>query len=82
MPVFDSRSVSDAPVLARLLRPSDRSNLPPVRIGTSGWHYLSWRGPFYPETMKPKDFLSFYVTRFGTAELNNPFYRLPSETAV
>ena len=60
----------------------ERSNLPPVRIGTSGWHYLSWRGPFYPETMKPKDFLSFYMTRFGTTELNNPFYRLPTEAAV
>jgi uncharacterized protein YecE (DUF72 family) len=43
---------------------------------------MSWRGPFYPETVKPKDFLAFYATRFGTAELNNPFYRLPSEAAV
>jgi uncharacterized protein YecE (DUF72 family) len=82
MPVFDSRSVADAEVLARLSRPSDRSNLPPARIGTSGWHYASWRGPFYPETVKPKDFLSFYITRFSTTELNNPFYRLPTQAAV
>jgi uncharacterized protein YecE (DUF72 family) len=32
--------------------------------------------------MKTKDFLSFYVTRFSTTELNNPFYRLPTEEAV
>jgi uncharacterized protein YecE (DUF72 family) len=73
---------SDPGVLARLGRASEGSNLPKVHIGTSGWHYMPWRGPFYPETMKPKDFLSFYVTRFATAELNNPFYRLPTEAAV
>ena len=33
-------------------------------------------GPFYPER-EAKDFLSYYVTRFDTAELNNPFYRTP-----
>jgi uncharacterized protein YecE (DUF72 family) len=78
----DNRSASKPEVLARLSGPSDRSNLPPARIGTSGWHYASWRGPFYPEKMKTKDFLSFYMTRFGTTELNNPFYRLPTEAAV
>ncbi len=68
--------------LARPAPASEPSNLPEVRIGTSGWHYASWRGPFYPETIKPKDFLSFYMTRFSTTELNNPFYRLPTEAAV
>jgi len=82
MPASESRSLSGSGVLARLPGARERSNLPPVRIGTSGWHYLSWRGPFYPETTKPKDFLSFYMTRFGTTELNNPFYRLPTEAAV
>jgi uncharacterized protein YecE (DUF72 family) len=69
-------------VLARLSRASDRSNLPPVRVGTSGWHYLSWRGPFYPESGKPKDFLPFYIKHFDTAELNTPFYRTPTLEAV
>lgn len=55
---------------------------PRTRIGTSGWHYRSWHGPFYPSDLKIKDFLAFYVTRFDTAEINNSFYRLPSETAV
>jgi uncharacterized protein YecE (DUF72 family) len=43
---------------------------------------MSWHGPFYPSDLKIKDFLAFYVTRFDTAEINNSFYRLPSETAV
>ncbi|WP_246179834.1 DUF72 domain-containing protein [Microvirga thermotolerans] len=53
-----------------------------LRIGTSGWHYRAWNGPFYPRDMKPRAFLSFYVEHFNTAEINNSFYRLPSEQAV
>ncbi|WP_237684299.1 DUF72 domain-containing protein [Pseudaminobacter soli (ex Zhang et al. 2022)] len=61
---------------------SDRSNLPPVRIGTSGWHYRDWWGPFFPEGVKQKDALRYYATRFDCAELNAPFYRTPTEAAV
>ncbi|MDQ4136349.1 MAG: DUF72 domain-containing protein, partial [Pseudomonadota bacterium] len=53
-----------------------------LRIGTSGWHYASWRGPFYPAALKPADFLAYYRTRFSSAEINNSFYRLPTEEAV
>jgi len=55
---------------------------PEVRIGTSGWHYKSWHGPFYPADVKIKDFLPYYVSRFDTSEINNSFYRLPTEQAV
>ncbi len=55
---------------------------PDIRIGTSGWHYRSWHGPFYPRDLEIKDFLSYYVQHFDTAEINNSFYRLPTEKAV
>jgi uncharacterized protein YecE (DUF72 family) len=32
--------------------------------------------------LKIKDFLSYYVNQFDTAEINNSFYRLPTEQAV
>lgn len=48
-----------------------------VHVGTSGWHYKHWKGPFYPADMKEKDFLAFYQERFRTVELNNSFYHLP-----
>lgn len=51
-------------------------------MGTSGWHYEDWKGPFYPADMSPKDFLSFYVEHFNTMEINNSFYHLPTEKAV
>jgi hypothetical protein len=31
-----------------------------VRIGTSGWHYQSWRGPFFPKTLPKKDHTESY----------------------
>uniref|UniRef100_A0A7V6DP05 DUF72 domain-containing protein n=1 Tax=Desulfobacca acetoxidans TaxID=60893 RepID=A0A7V6DP05_9BACT len=53
-----------------------------IHIGTSGWHYDHWRGPFYPENLAKADFLEFYRQKFHTVEINNSFYRLPSEKAL
>src|SRR4051812_2986074 len=73
-----------APGPSRSMRPEalDRQKAGELRIGTSGWHYDSWLGPFYPPDLKTKDFLSFYVERFATTELNNTFYRLPTSKAI
>lgn len=48
-----------------------------IRIGTSGWSYQHWVGPFYPEGTRSRDFLRLYAEHFDTAELNNTFYNLP-----
>jgi uncharacterized protein YecE (DUF72 family) len=53
-----------------------------VLIGTSGWHYDSWRGPFFPDGLRLKDQLSYYSSRFSTTELNGVFYRTPTPDAV
>jgi uncharacterized protein YecE (DUF72 family) len=50
-------------------------------IGTSGWHYDHWRERFYPPEVKKPNWLSFYSRHFSSVELNNSFYRLPSESA-
>lgn len=52
-----------------------------IRIGTSGYHYKHWRGPFYPKNISPNEMLGFYSQNFDTVELNNSFYRLPTEAA-
>ena len=54
----------------------------PVHVGTSGWHYEHWRGPFYPDDLKAHRFLPYYATHFTTVEINNSFYQLPSEQAL
>jgi uncharacterized protein YecE (DUF72 family) len=53
-----------------------------ARIGTSGWHYKHWRGPFYPGDLPAPQMLAHYLRFFETVELNNTFYRLPEPTAV
>ena len=50
-------------------------------IGTSGWHYDHWRHLFYPDKLPRAKWLDFYAHHFTTVELNNSFYRLPSEAA-
>ena len=54
----------------------------PVRIGTSGWTYDGWRGPFYPKDVAKKDWLAWYAGQFNTTEVNGSFYRTPSLEAV
>ncbi|MGZ4835851.1 MAG: DUF72 domain-containing protein [Terriglobales bacterium] len=49
-----------------------------VRIGTSGWHYKHWCGPFYEDRTAPSQMLQVYLRYFDTVEINNSFYKLPS----
>lgn len=53
-----------------------------VHIGTSGWHYKHWLGPFYPGKLPASKLLRFYAERFDTVEINNSFYRLPATPAI
>lgn len=52
------------------------------RIGTQGWSYQDWIGPFYPEGTQPSQFLECYAQHFDTVELDTTFYRTPSSTMV
>lgn len=49
-----------------------------VRAGTSGFSYKEWKGSFYPEDLPNDGMLAFYAGRFGTVEINNTYYRMPS----
>jgi uncharacterized protein YecE (DUF72 family) len=49
-------------------------------VGTSGWTYGHWQGPFYPPGLKQRDWLGFYAGRFSSVELNASFYHLPRES--
>jgi uncharacterized protein YecE (DUF72 family) len=53
-----------------------------VRVGTSGWNYPEWKGSFYPSDLKPAAMLPYYAERFGTVEVNNTFYRMPTPKVV
>ncbi len=46
-------------------------------IGTSGWHYEHWNGPFYPEDLPLAERLSYYAQRLPCVEINNTYYGMP-----
>ncbi len=51
-------------------------------VGTSGFSYPDWREVFYPQGMKPGDFLSFYSEHFDCVELNFTYYRQPAPHSI
>ncbi|MBI4415671.1 MAG: DUF72 domain-containing protein, partial [Euryarchaeota archaeon] len=54
------------------------SDLPAkLRIGTSGWGYDDWVGPFYPEGTPKSDYLKLYANTFDTVEIDSSYYRIP-----
>jgi len=53
-----------------------------ILVGTSGWQYDDWRGPFYPPGLPRPQWLAYYFAHFQTVEINATFYRLPSRAVV
>jgi len=51
-----------------------------VRVGTQGWNYDAWEGPFYPTGTRASDFLSVYSRAFDTVEVDSTFYAIPALT--
>ncbi|HEU4635268.1 MAG TPA: DUF72 domain-containing protein, partial [Edaphobacter sp.] len=49
-----------------------------IRIGTQGWNYDAWVGPFYPPGTRSVDFLTVYSRAFNTVEVDSTFYAIPS----
>ena len=48
-----------------------------ILIGTSGYSFKDWVGPFYPPDLRPVDFLPYYVQHFPALELNTTYYGIP-----
>ncbi len=53
-----------------------------VLTGTSGYSYKEWKGSFYPASIKASEMLSYYAERFKSVEINNTFYRMPTENVL
>jgi uncharacterized protein YecE (DUF72 family) len=51
-----------------------------IFLGTSGWSYKEWEGPFYRKGEKSK--LRAYTQVFQTVEIDSTFYRYPSKGTV
>jgi uncharacterized protein YecE (DUF72 family) len=51
-------------------------------VGTSGFSYPEWKGGFYPPDLPARDYLAFYGRVFNSCEVNNTFYRYPTDATL
>jgi uncharacterized protein YecE (DUF72 family) len=48
-----------------------------IKVGTSGFSYPEWKGPFYPEKLSQQRMLEFYAQHFSAVEINSTYYHIP-----
>lgn len=53
-----------------------------IFVGTSGWSYAHWRGPFYSASLPSGAILAAYARQFASVEVNGFFYGLPQRATV
>jgi uncharacterized protein YecE (DUF72 family) len=53
-----------------------------VYVGTSGWTYREWLGPFYPADLKPQQFIQYYTRYFRAVEIDSTYYSIPAHSVV
>jgi uncharacterized protein YecE (DUF72 family) len=51
-------------------------------LGCSAFTAAGWPGTFYPNGMKPGEYLSFYSSKFQTVEIDSTFYGTPAASTV
>jgi len=53
-----------------------------IYVGTSGYSYDDWVGPFYPADLGKREFLSYYGQVFDSVEVNYTYYRMPNPATL
>lgn len=51
-------------------------------LGTSGYYYADWVGPFYPQGMTKHDYLPYYTGFFNSVEINYTHYGQPTQSTM
>ena len=51
-------------------------------LGTMGFSYTDWAGPFYPEMLAQRNYLGHYSRFFNAVEINSTFYGTPRLVTV
>ncbi len=64
------------------MNPPATSDAPAIRIGTSGYSFKDWVGPFYPTGLPAREMLTFYAREFDAVEINFTYYRLPTAATL
>lgn len=53
-----------------------------ISIGTAGFYYKDWIGPFYPKKLHKTHHIEYFSKFFKLVEINSTFYNLPTENMV
>jgi uncharacterized protein YecE (DUF72 family) len=53
-----------------------------IYVGTCGYAYKDWVGPFYPPKTKPAEMLPTYARRFCAVEIDSSYYGVPKPQTV
>ncbi len=53
-----------------------------IYVGTCGYSYKDWVGPFYPPATKPAEMLRYYTSRFTAVEIDSSYYGIPSPNTI
>jgi len=53
-----------------------------ILLGTSGYSFDDWVGPFYPPGLRKGAFLDFYARYYPTVEVNSTYYRIPHPSVL
>jgi len=51
-----------------------------IHVGTCGFSYREWVGPFYPPGTKAHAMLEYYAGRFTAVEIDSTYYAIPKAT--
>ena len=58
------------------------SSAPEIVLGTSGFSFDDWVGPFYPAGTRRAEMLERYAERFTAVEVNSTYYRIPPPSTM
>jgi uncharacterized protein YecE (DUF72 family) len=58
------------------------SSAPEIVLGTSGFSFDDWVGPFYPPGTRRSEMLERYAERFTAVEINSTYYRVPPPSTM
>lgn len=53
-----------------------------ILVGTSGFSYDDWVGPFYPEGITRPSMLGYYASQFPVVELDFTYYTMPGARSI
>ena len=65
-----------------MIAPIDTAAKPRILLGTSGYSFPDWVGPFYPPGTDRSRFLDYYVRQFPAVEVNATYYRIPPPSTL